>query len=128
MINEKDREHKIIFHDIQVGTKESPLWRHWGYSKELDTYAYRPSDSCDFCKTESGTFFKTICHCGLPGGRQVGNMNLGINASWSPENGDFTIYCCEQCVDKLTQLVQEQDNKLLNHQTLVTVIKILRTN
>src|SRR5688572_18653270 len=122
MVSEEDKKHKIIPHDIQVGTKESPRWRHWGYSVELDTYASRPSDVCDFCNTASGRFFQTICHCGLPGGRQVGNMNLGINASWSPENGDFKIYCCELCVDKLRQLVQEQDNKLLNHEILVTVI------
>ncbi|MBI2722802.1 MAG: hypothetical protein HYX39_11570 [Bacteroidetes bacterium] len=128
MVNEESNKPKNIFHDIQIGTKENPLWRHWGYSVELDRFAHRPSDACDFCKDQSGTFYKTTCHCGSAGGRQVSNMNLGINNSFSPENGDYHFYSCERCVDKLTTLVQEQEQKLPNHECLVKVINELKNN
>ena len=120
-----DKELKTIAHDIQVGTKEQPLWRAWGYSLELDPFAYRPSDSCDFCKTSTGTFYKNICHCGS-GGRQVNNSGLGLNSSWSPENGDFTFYSCENCTEKLSELIKKQGKDLLNHEILIEVVEQLQ--
>jgi hypothetical protein len=53
---------KTIAHDILVGTTEKPLWRNWGFSIELEEFAYKPSDNCDFCKSNSGKFYKTVCH------------------------------------------------------------------
>ncbi len=117
-------ESKMIVHDISL---EDGKWRHWGHSAELARLDYRPSDKCDFCGSDSGTFFKTTCHCGLPGVHQVDGAGLRITASWSPENGDFTFYCCEPCVNELTRLIQEQDQVLLNHENLIKVVEKLRS-
>ncbi|MES2773891.1 MAG: hypothetical protein V4722_06885 [Bacteroidota bacterium] len=111
-------EKKIIFHDLALGTEKKPLWRHWGYSKELEKYAYRPADACDLCGSATDILFKTICHCGLGRGREVMNYSLGLNGSWSPENGDFTFYSCQPCTEKLAAAIQSTNTDLLNHEIL----------
>jgi len=115
-----EKEKRIISHDIELGTKENPQWRNWGYSVELNPFDYRMTSSCEFCKTDSGVFFKTVCFSGS-------NSNISIGSSYNPETGDFTFYCCENCVEKLTKLIQEQDPQLLNHQRLINVIELLKT-
>lgn len=123
MTNENGK--RIILHKIQVGSKEDPYWRNWGYSVELDFFDYRISDFCEFCKTESGIFFKTICHCGSAYNITF-SKKVFINCSISHANGDTTFYCCEECVEKLTKLIQEQNTDLLNHEILINVIEILK--
>lgn len=127
MIVKEKKDLKMIPHNIQVGSNENPLWRCWGYSVELNFLDYKFSDSCDFCKIDSGIFFKTVCHCGSSNDKPYkGNYN--INSSFSPEHGDFTFYCCEKCVKKLTKLIQEQNANLLNHEILDSVITILKAD
>lgn len=117
---------KVITHDIKLDASESTKYRNWGYSVELDLSSFESPDSCHFCNSTSFKYYKNICNCGLHDGFDFFTHNFGINAAWSPENGEYTFCCCEKCLEQMINLLQREDEVLCNHQILAKLIKRLK--
>ncbi|MCU4177720.1 hypothetical protein [Carboxylicivirga sp. N1Y90] len=115
-------DEKVINHYVQFEREGNTRWRLWGYSIKLGQFSQESPGSCDFCKERAIVFYKNTCHCGLHDGFDFFIDHFGLNSTWAPDNGDYAFYCCVNCIDQLSKLIQKEDKALLNHELLTKVI------